>query len=79
MSRISNDLFDLGELAHHGPEDAFIAIMTFIGAFWIMMTINTKLALATIVIIPFLILLIVICNLKMNKAKGWRGLNDLLS
>ena len=34
MSRITNDLFDIGELAHHGPEDFFIAIMTFIGAFF---------------------------------------------
>lgn len=40
MSRITNDLFDIGELAHHGPEDLFIAAMTFIGAFWIMITIN---------------------------------------
>ena len=44
MSRISNDLFEIGELAHHGPEDFFIAIMTFIGAFGIMLTINVKLA-----------------------------------
>ncbi|MED4205139.1 ABC transporter ATP-binding protein [Neobacillus mesonae] len=70
MSRITNDLFDLGELAHHGPEDVFIAIMTFIGAFWIMFTINVKLALATILILPLLIVLVVICNLKMNKAWG---------
>lgn len=70
MSRITNDLFDLGELAHHGPEDVFIAIMTFIGAFWIMMTINVKLALVAVLIIPFLILLVVFCNLKMNKAWG---------
>src|SRR5699024_1094132 len=40
MSRITNDLFEIGELAHHGPEDLFIAVMTFIGAFWIMFTIN---------------------------------------
>ena len=33
MSRITNDLFDIGELAHHGPEDFFIAVMTFIGTF----------------------------------------------
>ena len=33
MSRITNDLFDIGELAHHGPEDLFIAIMTIVGAF----------------------------------------------
>lgn len=68
MSRITNDLFDIGELAHHGPEDVFIAFMTFIGAFWIMMTINVKLALVTVCILPFLILLIVFSNLSMNKA-----------
>ncbi|MFK9090462.1 ABC transporter ATP-binding protein [Bacillus salipaludis] len=68
MSRITNDLFDLGELAHHGPEDVFIALMTFIGAFWIMLTINVKLALVAIIILPFLMLLVVVCNLKMNKA-----------
>jgi ATP-binding cassette, subfamily B, bacterial len=68
MSRITNDLFDLGELAHHGPEDLFISIMTFVGAFWIMLTINVKLALVTIIIVPFLVWLITICNFKMNKA-----------
>jgi ATP-binding cassette, subfamily B, bacterial len=68
MSRITNDLFDIGELAHHGPEDLFIAIMTLVGAFWIMVKINTPLALVTICIIPFLTLLIIFCNLKMNKA-----------
>jgi ATP-binding cassette subfamily B protein len=68
MSRITNDLFDLGELAHHGPEDLFIAVMTFFGAFWIMLTINVKLALVAIIIVPFLTWLIVFCNLQMNKA-----------
>lgn len=68
MSRITNDLFDIGELAHHGPEDLFIAVMTFIGAFWIMLTINVKLALVAIIVVPFLIWLIVFCNLRMNKA-----------
>jgi ATP-binding cassette subfamily B protein len=68
MSRITNDLFDLGELAHHGPEDLFIAVMTFVGAFWIMLTINVKLALVSVIVVPFLILLIVFCNLQMNKA-----------
>jgi ATP-binding cassette, subfamily B, bacterial len=68
MSRITNDLFDLGELAHHGPEDVFVAVMTFIGAFWIMLTINVKLALVAVLILPLLALLVVVCNLKMNKA-----------
>lgn len=68
MSRITNDLFDIGELAHHGPEDFFIAIMTFIGAFCIMLAINAKLALVTILIVPFLVWVIAFCNLRMNEA-----------
>ncbi|WP_033542084.1 ABC transporter ATP-binding protein [Planococcus sp. CAU13] len=68
MSRITNDLFDIGELAHHGPEDFFIAIMTFFGAFGIMFWINPKLALVTLIVIPFLIWLITYCNIKMNSA-----------
>jgi ATP-binding cassette, subfamily B, bacterial len=72
MSRITNDLFDLGELAHHGPEDLFIAVMTFVGAFWIMLTINVNLALTTIIIVPFLIWLITYSNLKMNAA--WKNM-----
>lgn len=68
MSRITNDLFDIGELAHHGPEDFFIAIMTFFGAFGIMFWINPKLALVTLVVIPFLVWLITYCNIKMNGA-----------
>ncbi|CEG24064.1 Putative multidrug export ATP-binding/permease protein [Planococcus massiliensis] len=68
MSRITNDLFDIGELAHHGPEDFFIAIMTFFGAFGIMFWINPQLALVTLIVIPFLIWLITYCNIKMNTA-----------
>ncbi|PSL40498.1 ATP-binding cassette subfamily B protein [Planomicrobium soli] len=68
MSRVTNDLFDIGELAHHGPEDFFIAIMTFFGAFSIMFWINPNLALVTLVVIPFLIWLITFCNIKMNQA-----------
>ncbi|KMM56720.1 multidrug ABC transporter ATP-binding protein [Bacillus glycinifermentans] len=70
ISRITNDLFDIGELAHHGPEDLFIAVMTFLGAFWIMLTINVKLALVAILFVPLLIVLITYSNVRMNKA--WR-------
>ncbi|RWR12168.1 ABC transporter ATP-binding protein [Siminovitchia fortis] len=70
MSRISNDLFEIGELAHHGPEDFFIAIMTFVGTFLIMFSINVKLALVTIFIVPFLVWIITFCNVRMNKAWG---------
>lgn len=68
MSRITNDLFDIGELSHHGPEDLFIAVMTFVGAFWIMLTINFQLGLVAIFVVPFLVWLIAFCNLRMNKA-----------
>ncbi|WP_318617848.1 ABC transporter ATP-binding protein [Sporosarcina sp. YIM B06819] len=72
MSRITNDLFDIGELAHHGPEDVFIAIMTVIGAFVIMYTINPELAIIAIVMVPFLIVLVTFCNKKMNAA--WQNM-----
>ena len=72
MSRITNDLFDIGELAHHGPEDIFIAIMTFIGAFAIMYNINPELAIIAIIMVPFLVILVTFCNIKMNAA--WQNM-----
>lgn len=42
MSRIVTDLFDISELAHHGPEDIFISILKIIGSFAILMSINVK-------------------------------------
>lgn len=52
MSRVTNDLFDITELAHHGPENLFIASVTIIGAFIIMLGINWQLALVMIVLVP---------------------------
>lgn len=72
MSRITNDLFDIGELAHHGPEDVFIAIMTLIGAFAIMYNINPELALIAIVMVPFLAIVATYGNIMMNKA--WKNM-----
>ena len=74
MSRITNDLFEIGELAHHGPEDLFIACMTFIGAFWIMLTINVQLALVILFIVPLLIFFMTYSNIKMSKA--WRNMYE---
>lgn len=68
MSRITNDLFDLGELAHHGPEDIFIAIMTLIGAFLIMFNIHPELAVIAIIMVPFLSIVATYGNIQMNKA-----------
>jgi len=68
MSRITNDLFDIGEFAHHGPEDLFIAIMTFVGAFAIMFNVNPTLALIAVIMVPFLTWLVTFSNVKMNNA-----------
>lgn len=74
MTRITTDLFEIGELAHHGPEDLFIALMTFVGAFWIMLTINVQLALIILFIVPILIALITYSNIKMSEA--WRTMYE---
>ncbi len=77
MSRITNDLFDIGEFAHHGPEDFFIAIMTFIGAFVIMFNVNPTLAMIALVFVPFLIWLVTYSNKKMNMA--WKDMYEQIA
>ena len=52
VARVTKDLEDVGEVAHHGPEDLFIAVMTFLGAFVLMAAINLRLALVTAAIVP---------------------------
>lgn len=52
VGRLTKDLEEIGEVAHHGPEDLFIAIMTFIGALLLMLSINVELALLTAAIVP---------------------------
>ncbi|MDZ4993087.1 ATP-binding cassette domain-containing protein [Clostridium perfringens] len=55
MSRIVNDLLDISELAHHGPEDLFISIVMLLGSFIILCTINIPLTIITFAILPFLL------------------------
>ncbi len=52
VGRLTKDLEEIGEVAHHGPEDLFIAIMTFIGALLLMMTVHWQLALITAAVVP---------------------------
>lgn len=52
VGRLTKDLEEIGEVAHHGPEDLFIAVMTFIGAFLLMLSINWQLAVLTAAIVP---------------------------
>ncbi|MBC8569348.1 ABC transporter ATP-binding protein [Oscillospiraceae bacterium NSJ-54] len=55
MSRVTNDLFEITELAHHGPEDLFISLITLIGSFIVMFTIQWKLALVVFFMIPLIV------------------------
>ncbi|MEK3883462.1 ABC transporter ATP-binding protein [Paenibacillus sp. PL2-23] len=68
ISRLTNDLFEIGEVAHHGPEDMFIAVMTLIGAFGIMLFIQPELAIMTFIIVPIIIWLVLYFNGRMTKA-----------
>ncbi|MBE9606755.1 ABC transporter ATP-binding protein [Acetobacteraceae bacterium H6797] len=52
VARITKDLEDVGEVAHHGPEDLLVALLTFIGAFVLMMLVNPVLALVTLFVVP---------------------------
>ncbi|MEH6691433.1 MAG: ABC transporter ATP-binding protein [Pseudorhizobium pelagicum] len=52
VARLTKDLEEIGEVAHHGPEDVFIAVMTLIGAFALMMWVHVPLATITVIIVP---------------------------
>ncbi len=52
VARLTKDLEEVGEVAHHGPEDLFVAVMTLVGAFIVMFTVSVPLALITLVVVP---------------------------
>lgn len=68
MSRIVNDLMDISELAHHGPEDVFISIIMLIGSFGLLCAINIKLTLIIFACIPIIIIFTMTKRMKMSKA-----------
>lgn len=68
MSRVTNDLNEISELAHHGPEDLFISTIMLIGSFILMLSINVKLTIALFTVIPFLIWFALSYNLKMRNS-----------
>ncbi len=68
MSRITNDIFSLTELYHHGPEDIVISLIKFIGAFLILSTINLNLTLIVFAFIPVMGGFAFYYNKKMKKA-----------
>lgn len=68
MSRIINDLQDISELAHHGPEDLFISAVMIIGSFTYLLFINVQLTLIIFAFIPFLVYFSLVMRKKMKKA-----------
>ena len=66
MSRITNDLFEISELAHHGPEDLFISILKIIGSVVVMMTIDVRVTLILLGLTIFIVGFTAFYNLKMR-------------
>lgn len=68
MSRLINDLFEVSELAHHGPEDLFLSVITIIGTLIMVGLINPWLAVIFIIIIPIIIVIAVKLRLSLMEA-----------
>ncbi len=68
LSRLTGDLQNVSELAHHGPENLFLAVLMFVGAFVILININATLTLIMFAIIPFIILFTVLTRRSMFEA-----------
>lgn len=67
ISRLTTDLFEISEVAHHGPEDVFITIMTLVGSFLLMLNTHVKLAIATFALLPLITVALVFFNKKMTN------------
>ena len=72
VGRVTKDLEDVGEVAHHGPEDALVAIMTFIGSFILMVSLNARLAMITGLVVPPMTFISTRYGSAMTKT--WRAL-----
>ena len=68
MTRITNDLFDITELCHHGPEDLIISIIKFVGAFIILLRVDLGLTLTVFAVIPIMFLFAFYMKDRMHKA-----------
>ena len=68
MSRIVNDLQEVSELAHHGPEDIFISIIMILGSFFLLLNINVELTLIIFALVPFIIWFTISKRQKMADA-----------
>lgn len=67
MSRISNDLFNVAEFAHHGPEDVLISIATLLGAYVLMFSFSYRLALVSIIPLPLMLIYGIVFNKRLKE------------
>ena len=80
LSRLVNDLFEISELAHHGPENFILAVLMFIGAFAILLTIDLYLTLIVIAIVPFIVIFTCLSRSGMHEAmKSYRKQTAVIS
>lgn len=68
LSRLVNDLFDVSELAHHGPENLFLSVLMFIGSFCMLASINLQLTLIVFAAVPFVLLFAILSRRSMTRA-----------
>ena len=68
LTRLTNDLWEVSELAHHGPENLFLAVLMFIGSFIILASIDLTLTLIMFAVVPFIIIFTIISRRKMSRA-----------
>ncbi len=68
MSRMTAELFDITELAHHGPEDLFTSLITVLGAIAIMFTIRWQLALVVLILVPIFVVVTMVNRRSMMDA-----------
>ncbi len=67
MSKLVSDLFDISELAHHGPENVFISVIKIIGSFALLMIINVKMTLILLCVTLIMVIFSIYKNKKMHK------------
>jgi ATP-binding cassette subfamily B protein len=70
MARVTTDLFDVTELAHHGPEDLFISFLTLAGSLALVFTIRWEMALVLLLAVPFMLCFVLLSRRDMKKASA---------
>ena len=68
ITRLTNDLFEVSELAHHGPENLFLAVLMLVGSFIMLSSINMTLTLIMFAVIPFIAVFTILSRRRMRSA-----------